>query len=64
MRARAVRRLRRAAEVIARVLTLGRYVAPTARAREGMGRAADALEALDPHEKQLRDDYGVGRDVP
>lgn len=62
MKPRARRRLRKAWNVIRKIVSLGQYVVPHERTREVLGQVNDAAEALDPHEKQLRDDYGVGPD--
>ena len=62
MRARAKRRLRKAWDVIRKIVSLGQYVVPHERTREVLGQVNDAAEALDPNEKALRDDYGVPPD--
>lgn len=63
MRAQARERLHKAKVWLRRIFGLASVFVPDDRAREGLRRAGDALDALDPNEKALRDEYGVPPDI-
>jgi hypothetical protein len=64
VRPRAKRRLQLAWQYLRAAVTFGRYAIPDDRVREVLTRAEGVANALDPHEEQLRRDYGVDPDVP
>jgi hypothetical protein len=62
VKARAKRAFRRIRDGLRLAVTLGGIFAKRDEVREGFRVGGQALDALDPNEKALRDDYGVPPD--